>query len=68
MPPLQYTADGFESQFGTNHIGHQLLTLLLLDKLKASAPARVVMLSSSAHKRAPRQGLSRREEEPRPDR
>lgn len=43
------TADGFEMHFGTNHLGHFLLTMLLLDKLQASAPARVAVLSSGMH-------------------
>jgi len=48
--PYRKTKQGYESQFGTNHLGHFLLTNLLLPKLKESVPSRVVVLSSAAHK------------------
>jgi len=44
------TADGFEMQFGTNHLGHFALTGLLFDLLKSTDGARVVTLSSLAHR------------------
>jgi NAD(P)-dependent dehydrogenase (short-subunit alcohol dehydrogenase family) len=50
MPPRTETADGFELQFGTNHLGHFALTGLLLDALKQGSDARVVTVSSIEHK------------------
>jgi NAD(P)-dependent dehydrogenase (short-subunit alcohol dehydrogenase family) len=48
--PLERTAEGFELQLGTNHLGHFLLTALLAPALVAGAPARVVNLSSGGHR------------------
>lgn len=48
--PRGRTVDGHETTFATNYLGHFLLTNLLLDKLKASAPSRIVNVSSFVHK------------------
>ncbi|TMB66936.1 MAG: SDR family NAD(P)-dependent oxidoreductase [Chloroflexi bacterium] len=48
--PRQVTSDGFELQFGTNHLGHFALTGLLLDRMAGRDGARVVTVSSGAHR------------------
>ena len=48
--PRRTTADGFEMQFGTNHLGHFALTGLLLRRLLGTPGSRIVNLSSNAHK------------------
>ncbi|KAA8966893.1 SDR family NAD(P)-dependent oxidoreductase [Mycobacterium sp.] len=48
--PKQLTADGFELQFGTNHLGHFALTGLLLDRMLGIRGSRVVTVSSLAHR------------------
>jgi NAD(P)-dependent dehydrogenase (short-subunit alcohol dehydrogenase family) len=49
-PPRRETADGFELQFGTNHLGHFALTGLLIERIKGREGARVVTVSSGAHR------------------
>jgi len=50
FPPLALTEDGFELQMATNYLGHFLLTGLLLPRLESTPGARVVTLSSLAHR------------------
>jgi len=47
--PFGHTTDGFEQQFGVNHLGHYLFTGLLMPSLEKSGSSRVVCLSSGAH-------------------
>lgn len=47
--PFGHTDDGFELQFGTNHLGHFLLVGLLLPSLQLASPSRIVLLSSAGH-------------------
>lgn len=51
MNPKTLTKDGFESQFGVNHLGHFALTGLLLPKLEATPDSRIVVVSSVGHRR-----------------
>jgi len=50
LPKRQETVDGFEMQFGTNYLGHYALTASLLPQLRRGQSARVVQLSSLAHR------------------
>jgi len=50
MPPYGLTKDGYELQFGTNHLGHFALTGLLIRQLLATPGSRVVTVSSNAHR------------------
>jgi NAD(P)-dependent dehydrogenase (short-subunit alcohol dehydrogenase family) len=52
QPPQQQTADGFELQFGTNHLGHFMLNYLIFDLITARS-GRIVPVSSIAHRSAP---------------
>ena len=49
-PPKGRTSDGFETQFGTNHLGHFALTGLLLNLLENTPASRIVTISSLAHR------------------
>ena len=51
--PRGATSDGFELQFGTNHLGHFVLTCLIAPTLLNGGPARVVSVSSRGHQRSP---------------
>lgn len=50
VPPFSKTEDGFELQFGANHLGHFALTGLLMPHIRTTPGARVVSVSSSAHR------------------
>jgi len=49
-PPYQLTEDGLELSYQVNVLSHHYLTRLLQDELKASAPSRVVVVSSESHR------------------
>ncbi|CAG8796684.1 13822_t:CDS:2, partial [Racocetra persica] len=54
---IKSETDGIQEEFGVNHVGHFLFTKLLLPKIKASQPARIVNLSSHAHRFVPEGGI-----------
>ena len=56
LPKLEQV-NGIEKQFATNHLGHFLLVNLLKEQIKAAGNARVVVVSSSAHLQAPKEGI-----------
>jgi NAD(P)-dependent dehydrogenase (short-subunit alcohol dehydrogenase family) len=51
--PFAKTTEGYELQFGSNHLGHFLLTCLLVPALRRGAPSRVVCLTSGGHRASP---------------
>ncbi|KAG0050289.1 hypothetical protein BGZ89_003890 [Linnemannia elongata] len=58
VAPFELSPDGIESQFAVNYMGHFVFTMTLLDRLKASQPSRIVMVSSMTHKFfTPRTGI-----------
>ncbi|KAF9535902.1 hypothetical protein EC957_001547, partial [Mortierella hygrophila] len=52
--PFALSADGIETQFAVNHMGHFVFTMGLLDRIKESQPSRIVILSSFGHELTPK--------------
>ncbi|KAF9132463.1 hypothetical protein BGW39_000100 [Mortierella sp. 14UC] len=52
--PFALSADGIETQFAVNHMGHFVFTMGLLDRIKESQPSRIVIISSLAHEMTPK--------------
>ena len=50
--PICFFSDGVETHFAVNHLGHFLLTYLLLDKIKATATSRIVYLMNLSYRKA----------------
>lgn len=65
--PAALTSDGYESQFGTNHVGHALLMQKLLPALLAAPEPRIVSLTSQGYMLAPTSGIPYTEVKPRPE-
>lgn len=57
IPKFELSVDGIELQLATNHLGHYLLTRLLLPVLEKSQPSRIINVSSTANQMAPRGGV-----------
>ncbi|KAG0224205.1 hypothetical protein BGX31_008156 [Mortierella sp. GBA43] len=55
--PFALSADGIETQFAVNHMGHFVFTTCLLDRIKSSQPSRIVVMSSNGHETSVPEGI-----------